>query len=101
MLWRNGQAVGSLRLASIYADCCVYLSGLSDRWRDSEDPGGVERRGFGNGVDSKKGDVWERERQGERDRERERETRGGDHCKTHSFTAKDTNKHMRTIEGTS
>lgn len=40
-LWKDGQAVGSLKLASIYADCCVYLSGLSHRG-DTRGDGGRE-----------------------------------------------------------
>lgn len=34
-----------------------------------------------------------------RDRKRQRETRGGDHCQTHSFTAKDTNKQTQESDG--
>lgn len=39
MLWRDGQAVGSRKQASIYADCCEYLSGLEPQRKTEDEMG--------------------------------------------------------------
>lgn len=71
VLWRNGQAVGSLRQASIYAYCCVYLSGLSQR---GETDDARKRRKKQKWWRQKwdREDKWQKERNKKKDKEEER-----------------------------